>query len=106
MDHIDELMARREAVLRLRLHRWGTSNAARGCRLAATGIRLGQKSDLRRYLMWGAVAVCLDAIALELWTMARWGGHRRRYQEPARPRLTVPTPHDGHLRSFLASVRR
>jgi hypothetical protein len=110
VDHLDELLARQETVLRLRCHRLAAVAASRGCRLAATGCRVGQKTDPRRYLLWGTAAVVLGALAQELLTAARWGGYRPRYQQP-RPRPRVhPLPRDGHrsrrLTVFLAGTVR
>jgi hypothetical protein len=98
MDHLDELLANRDAVLRLRLHRRATTTASRGCRLAATACRYQQmRNPARRMVLWGAVAVCLEALAYELTMAARWGGYRGGFR--------APTAHGGpHGHARLASL--
>ena len=100
MDHLDELLADRDTVLRLRLHRWATTAAARGCRLAATACRYQQKRNPPppppRLLLWVGAAGGFAALAGGLRTAARWGGYRGGFR--------APTGHGGpHGHGRLAS---
>ena len=110
MDNFDVLLARPNSVLRLIVRRRATSTVSRGLRVAATGVRSRQETDLERLLLWGTVIVCLELLAQGCLAAVRWAGQSSRHRGPRKPRLAPPTPRDGFrthgLAAFLAGTAR
>jgi hypothetical protein len=87
-----------DVALRVLMMRGAMSAVSRGCRIMVAERRFQQVVHPRRYLRWGAEAVCLAGLAWGFRSTARVEGHRVRSRLPNQ-RSPAPKPTSDTYRS-------
>lgn len=86
MNHLDELLANPEAILRLIVSRNAMRAASRACDAGSRYARYWQTKSFRWSFLRAVETVCLGGFAVGLLAGARWCGYRLRYRtRVARP---------------------